>query len=79
MSVKNIADVVGNVPIDIQSEPQPAIPEFGAVENESQPGAFEILPGMTVEEMKSMFFDTTALIEPNYRVYQLNSKGHRYY
>ena len=79
MSVKNIADVVGNVPIDIQSEPQPAIPEFDAVENESQPGAFEILPGMTVEEMKSVFFDKTALIEPNYRVYQLNSKGHRYY
>lgn len=39
----------------------------------------EIKAGMTVEEMKALFFDSTALIEPNYRVYQLNSRGHRYY
>lgn len=42
-------------------------------------GAFEILPGMTVEEMSAMFFDADALIEPPYRVWQLNSSGHRYY
>lgn len=41
--------------------------------------AFEIVPGMTVEEMQCMFFDKTALIEPPYKVFQLNSKGHRYY
>ena len=46
--------------------------------NESR-GAFEILPGMTVEEMTAMFFDADALIEPPYRVWQLNSAGHRYY
>lgn len=42
-------------------------------------GVYEILPGMTTEEMKAMFFDKDALIEPAYRVYQLNSAGHRYY
>lgn len=41
--------------------------------------AYEILPGMTSEEMSALFFDKKALVEPNYRVYQLNSKGHRYY
>lgn len=41
--------------------------------------AFEIVPGMTVEETQCMFFDKTALIEPPYKVFQLNSKGHRYY
>lgn len=56
------------------------IPPFEGVEVENnESGAFELLPGVTVEEMKSVFFDTDALIEPPYRVYQLNSKGHRYY
>lgn len=41
-------------------------------------GAYEIAPGMTAEEMKAMFF-ADALIEPSYKVWQLNSKGHRYY
>lgn len=41
-------------------------------------GAIEIAPGMTTEEMRASFFDG-ALIEPNYKVFQLNSKGHRYY
>lgn len=40
--------------------------------------SYEILPNMTVEEMTAMFFDG-ALIEPPYKVFQLNSKGHRYY
>ena len=56
------------------------MPPFAGVEVENEEsGAFELLPGVTVEEMKSVFFDTDALIEPPYRVYQLNSKGHRYY
>ncbi len=56
------------------------IPPFEGVEVENnESGAFELLPGVTVEEMKSVFFDKDALIEPPYRVYQLNSKGHRYY
>lgn len=42
-------------------------------------GAYEIAPGMTVEEMKSLFFDENTLVEPGYKLYQLNSKGHRYY
>lgn len=38
----------------------------------------EIMQGMTVEEMTALFFDK-ALIEAPYKVYQLNSKGQRYY
>lgn len=38
----------------------------------------EIMQGLSVEEMQALFLDS-ALIEPNYKVYQLNSKGHRYY
>lgn len=54
-----------------------ALAELMATEPENR--AFEIVPGMTVEEMQCMFFDKTALIEPPYKVFQLNSKGHRYY
>lgn len=54
-----------------------ALAELMATEPENR--AFEIIPGMTVEEMQCMFFDKTALIEPPYKVFQLNSKGHRYY
>jgi hypothetical protein len=39
----------------------------------------EIYPGMTVEMMQALFFDSDALREPAYRLYQLNSDGHRYY
>lgn len=53
--------------------------ELEALENELPSGAFEILPGMTVTEMKTLFFDAETLIEPDYRMYQLNSTGHRYY
>ncbi len=38
-----------------------------------------IYPGLTVEEMRAVFFDANALKEPPYKVYQLNSEGHRYY
>lgn len=38
----------------------------------------EIMQGLTVEEMHALFLED-ALIEPSYKVYQLNSKGHRYY
>lgn len=57
---------------------QPAAPELEAVEPGLPAGAFEIAPGMTAEEMTALFFDD-ALIEPPYEVWQLNSKGHRYY
>jgi len=39
----------------------------------------EVFPGMTVEEIRALFFDSAALQEPPYRVYQLNSDGYRYY
>lgn len=39
----------------------------------------EVQPGMTVEEIKALFFDASALKEPGYKVYQLNSDGYRYY
>lgn len=38
----------------------------------------EIMQGLTIEEMHALFLDD-ALVEPSYKVYQLNSKGHRYY
>lgn len=41
--------------------------------------ATEIAPGMTVEEIRALFFNVDALREPAYRVFQLNSDGHRYY
>lgn len=39
----------------------------------------EVFPGMTVEEIRALYFNANALKEPPYRVYQLNSDGHRYY
>lgn len=39
----------------------------------------EVFPGMTVEEIKAVYFNADALREPPYRVYQLNSDGYRYY
>ena len=48
-------------------------------EAKAEAGAFEIAPGITSEEMRAMFFDAESLVEPPYRVWQLNSKGHRYY
>ena len=44
-----------------------------------QETAFEVAPGMTVEEIRAIFFNADALREPPYRVFQLNSDGHRYY
>lgn len=39
----------------------------------------EIFPGMSVEEIKALFFDRSALREPAYKVFQLNTEGYRYY
>lgn len=50
---------------------------FSLEQNEDE--VFEIYPGMTAEEMKALFFDSTALIEPGYKLFQLNSNGQRYY
>lgn len=81
--VKEVAGTVGNVAPDmfpeINEEQQTIIPPFVDVQPEQPTGVFEIIPGMTVEEMTAMFFDEKTLIEPPYKVWQLNSKGHRYY
>ena len=81
--VQKTVENLGAVPADqfpeITEEQQQIIPPFEAVEVEQPTGIFEILPGMTVEEMTAMFFDEKTLIEPPYKVWQLNSKGHRYY
>lgn len=42
-------------------------------------GAFELAPDITTEQMQAVFFNTDALRVPNYRLYQLNTKGERYY
>lgn len=79
-AVNNFAQALGQLPVDqpeLSGEKQ-TVAEMQAVEIEQPAGAFEIAPGMTVEEMTAMFFDG-ALIEPPYKVFQLNSKGHRYY
>lgn len=80
--VKEVAGTVGNVAPDmfpeVNEEHQTIIPSLVEVQPEQPTGVFEMVPGMTVEEMKAMFFDG-ALIEPPYKVWQLNSKGHRYY
>lgn len=82
-SVQKTVESLGAVPADqfpeITEEQQQIIPPFEAVEVEQPTGIFEILPGMTVEEMTAMFFDEKTLIESPYKVWQLNSKGHRYY
>lgn len=44
-----------------------------------EPEKKEIAPGMTVEEIRAVYFNADALREPPYRVFQLNSEGHRYY
>ena len=77
----DLAKSMGQLPADKFpeiDEEQQIVAGLDAVEIEQPAGAFEIVPGMTVEEMTAMFFDG-ALIEPPYKVWQLNSKGHRYY
>jgi hypothetical protein len=77
----DLAKAMGQLPADTFpeiNEEQQIVAGLDAVEIEQPAGAFEIVPGMTVEEMTAMFFDG-ALIEPPYKVWQLNSKGHRYY
>lgn len=43
------------------------------------PAAYEIAPGMTVEQIKAEFFDEDALEEQPEQVFRLDSSGHRYY
>lgn len=78
----DLAKSMGQLPADKFpeiDEEQQIVAGLDAVEIEQPAGAFEIVPGMTIEEMTAMFFDEKTLIEPPYKVWQLNSKGHRYY
>ena len=54
-------------------------PALAVFEEPEQEQAKEIAPGMTVEEIRAVYFNADALKEPAYRVFQLNSDGHRYY
>lgn len=54
-------------------------PALAALMDQEPEQKQEVFPGMTVEEIRALFFNTDALKEPPYRVYQLNSDGHRYY
>lgn len=57
-----------------ENETIPALAELTAPDEKR-----EIFPGMTVEEIRSLYFDANTLREPPYRVFQLNTDGHRYY
>ena len=59
--------------VEQPSSVQPEVNPFG----ESQ--AFEIAPGMTVEQIQAEFFNEDALQEQPEPVYRLDSSGHRYY
>lgn len=54
-------------------------PALAALTAPEQEAPTEIYPGMTVEEIRAVYFNADALKEPPYRVFQLNSDGHRYY
>lgn len=54
-------------------------PELAELTRPEETEKTEIYPGMTVEEINAVFFDTDALREPPYRVYRLDGDGHRYY
>ena len=54
----------------------PALSAIAATEPEQ---AKELFPGMTVEEIRAVYFNADALREPDYRLFQLNSDGYRYY
>ena len=52
---------------------QPEVNPFG------ESSAFEIAPGMTVEQIQAEFFNEDALQEQPEPVYRVDSSGHRYY
>lgn len=54
-------------------------PELAALVEPEKEQATEIAPGMTVEEIRAVYFNADALKEPAYRLFQLNSDGYRYY
>lgn len=49
------------------------------MESRTEMGAYTLAPDITTEQMQAVFFDANALRVPNYKLYQLNTKGARYY
>ena len=49
------------------------------MEEKSKLGVYNLAPEVTAEEMQAVFFNENALRVPNFRLYQLNTKGTRYY
>lgn len=54
-------------------------PNIKGIDKSEKLGAFEIAEGMSAEAMLPVFFNKQALREPSIRLYQLNTKGTRYY
>ena len=49
------------------------------MDEKSNLGAFNLAPDVTAEQTQAVFFDANALRVPNFRLYQLNTRGTRYY
>ncbi len=49
------------------------------MDEKSNLGVFNLAPDVTAEQMQAVFFDPNALRVPNFRLYQLNTRGTRYY
>lgn len=52
---------------------------FNELMNDQAPGVYELAPGLTSEEMLSIFFNKDALVEAFEKVYCLQGTNHRYY
>lgn len=46
---------------------------------QSEPQVDVLSPGLSIAEMRALYFNHDALREPGYKLYQLNSRGGRYY
>lgn len=80
--VKQTVGTIGNdLPLFPEMPEMPLFPEMEDMELEQQinPSVYEIAPGATVEEVKALFFDETALNEAPQQIYRLDRAGHRYY
>lgn len=81
-AMKDMANALGQfnekVLPEVNDEKQ-IIPPFESVDTEQPVGAYELAPGMTVEQIKAEFFNDDALQEQPEAVYRLDSSGHRYY
>lgn len=54
-------------------------PALAALAQPEKDQKTEVAPGLVAEEIRALFFDTTALREPPYRIYRLDTEGYRYY